>query len=166
MHRIRGHGLGRTAQSLLVWAAVLFGSVGAVAQTSSPTAGQVETFRNLSPEQQQAVIEAMGAGGGNAGSGVTRTDPSLASPLTVTPKLTVGGIERELTVDGQPRLAAGDTLIIELELVKNVGEERVLTERPPVLGAPAAAATSGVPPSATASQAASATPATPAAPCD
>ena len=130
-------------------AAMLFGSAGAVAQSPTPTAGQIDTFKNMSPEQQQAVLEAMGAGGGaNAGSGVTRSDPALASPLTVTPKFTVGGTERELAADGQPRLAAGDTLIIELELVKYVGEERVLTERPPVPGAMDAAATSGGLPSA------------------
>ena len=78
-------------------AAMLFGAVSAVAQTPSPTAGQIDTFRNMSPEQQQAVLEAMGAGGGtNARSGVTQTDLSLVSPLTVTPKFTVGGTEREL----------------------------------------------------------------------
>jgi protein involved in polysaccharide export with SLBB domain len=101
----------------------------------------------MSPEQQQAVLEAMGAGGGtNARSGVTQTDLSLVSPLTVTPKFTVGGTERELAADGQPRLAAGDTLIIELELVKNVGDERILTERPPVPGVMSVAATSAGPP--------------------
>ena len=124
-------------------AAMLFGSAGAVAQSPTPTAGQIDTFKNMSPEQQQAVLEAMGAGGGtSAGSGVTRSDPALIAPLTVTPKFTVGGTKRELAADGQPRLAAGDTLIIELELVKYVGEERVLTERPPVPGAMNAAATS------------------------
>ncbi len=128
-------------------AAMLFGAVSAVAQTPSPTAGQIDTFRNMSPEQQQAVLEAMGAGGGtNARSGVTQTDLSLVSPLTVTPKFTVGGTERELAADGQPRLAAGDTLIIELELVKNVGDERILTERPPVPGVMSVAATSAGPP--------------------
>jgi protein involved in polysaccharide export with SLBB domain len=116
-------------------AALLSASVGAVAQTSSPTAGQIETFKNLSPEQQQAVLEAMGAaGGGNSASGLTRSDPSLSAPSTVSPMLTINGTERALAADGQPRLAAGDTLIVELELMKNVGEERVLTERPPVPG--------------------------------
>ena len=97
MHRFCGHGLGRSARRLLVLAAMLCGSVGAVAHTPSPTAGQIDTFKNMSPEQQQAVLEAMGAGGGaNTRSGVTQSDPSLASPLTVTPKFTVGGTEREL----------------------------------------------------------------------
>src|SRR5690606_28439006 len=38
--------------------------------------------------------------------------------------------QRQLSPDGEPRLAAGDTLIIELEPVQFEGQERILTERP------------------------------------
>jgi protein involved in polysaccharide export with SLBB domain len=121
------------AASLLVFGLVLAPSDAGRAQSSTP--GQVESIRDLSPEQQRAVIEAMGAGNGaNARSGVTRSDRPLETPVTVVPRLRVGGVERELTPEGEPRLAAGDTLIIEIEPVIFEGQERILTERRPEPG--------------------------------
>jgi polysaccharide export outer membrane protein len=59
-----------------------------IAQT--PTAEQIEMFRNLPPEQQQAILEAMGGGtsggtGSSTGSGVRR-DRDLTMPETVQPR--------------------------------------------------------------------------------
>jgi len=99
----------------------------AVAQT--PSAEQAEAFRNLTPEQQRALLEAMGSGSGEVGG--TRSDRRLETPSTVSPRSVGEARERSLSPDGQPRLAAGDTLIVELEPVQFKGQNRLLTERPP-----------------------------------
>ena len=107
-------------------AAGLASAPAALGQT--PTTEQVEAFRDLSPEQQRTVLEAMGAGSGQ--SGATRSDQRIESPSTVLPRSTQDERLRNLTLDGEPRLAAGDTLIVEIEPVLVEGEDRVLTERP------------------------------------
>jgi protein involved in polysaccharide export with SLBB domain len=94
----------------------------------TPTSEQVEAFRDLSPEQQRTVLEAMGSGSGQ--SGTTRSDQRIQTPSTVLPRSTEDERLRNLTLDGEPRLAAGDTLIVELEPLLIEGEDRVLTERP------------------------------------
>jgi protein involved in polysaccharide export with SLBB domain len=94
----------------------------------TPTTEQVEAFRDLSPEQQRTVLEAMGEGNGQ--SGAARSDQRVESPVTVQPRSTQDERLRNLTLDGEPRLAAGDTLIVELEPVLVEGEDRILTERP------------------------------------
>ena len=85
-------------------------------------------FRDLDPEQQRTVLEAMGGAGGK--SGTTRSDPRVESPPTVLPRSTEDRRLQNLSPDGEPRLAAGDTLIVEFEPVTFEGQERVLTERP------------------------------------
>ena len=116
-------------RSLLV-VVLLVAGLGSIAQVSgqTPSSEQVEAFRNLSPEQQRTVLEAMGSGSGQ--SGTTRADQRIETPSTVRPRSTEDDRLRNLTLDGEPRLAAGDTLIVELEPVLVEGEERVLTERP------------------------------------
>ena len=104
------------------------GSAAVVYGQQTPTSEQVEAFRDLSPEQQRTVLEAMGSGSGQ--SGTTRSDQRIETPSTVRPRSTEDERLRNLTLDGEPRLAAGDTLIVELEPVLFEGEERVLTERP------------------------------------
>ena len=112
--------------AIFMLAAGLASAPAALGQT--PTTEQVEAFRDLSPEQQRTVLEAMG--GGNGQSGAARSDQRVESPVTVQPRLPQDERLRNLTLDGEPRLAAGDTLIVELEPVLVEGEERVLTERP------------------------------------
>ena len=116
-------------RSLLILVLMMagLGSV-AVVYGQTPTSEQVEAFRDLSPEQQRTVLEAMGSGSGQ--SGTTRSDQRIETPSTVRPRSTEDDRLRNLTLDGEPRLAAGDTLIVELEPVLVEGEERVLTERP------------------------------------
>lgn len=91
----------------------------AVAQT--PTPEQIEMFRNLPPEQQQAVMESMNRGGSpgaaSMGSDV-RTDRQLQFPRTVQPR---GDAEEEEGFDAQGRpkpirLKAGDTILLTLEI--------------------------------------------------
>jgi protein involved in polysaccharide export with SLBB domain len=116
-------------RSLLVMVLLMAGlEPAAVVYGQTPTSEQVEAFRNLSPEQQRTVLEAMGSGGGQ--SGTTRSDQRIETPSTVRPRSTEDERLRNLTLDGEPRLAAGDTLIVELEPLMSEGEDRVLTERP------------------------------------
>lgn len=98
----------------------------AQATTSQPSAAQVEAFRNLPPDQQQAVLEAMG---GQNGAGATRRDPQLAtdpnqraldsrvrSPL---PRIGPNGelLEED---QGPPRIQAGSTLILDVKIPEEV----------------------------------------------
>jgi protein involved in polysaccharide export with SLBB domain len=99
------------------------------ALAQSPSAEQVEAFQNLSPEQQRTVLEAMGSSGGQSGT-TMRSDQRLEAPATVLPRPTEDERLRGLTADGEPRLAGGDTLIVELEPLRFEGDDRVLTERP------------------------------------
>ena len=116
-----------------------------MAHGQTPTAAQAEMFRNLDPAQQQQVLEAMGTTGGQ--SDTTRSDSRIESPPTLLPRSTEDRSLRNLSPDGEPRLAAGDTLIVEIEPVMFEGQERVLTERPSqptnALQARGTAATSG-----------------------
>jgi protein involved in polysaccharide export with SLBB domain len=112
--------------ALIVSVAGLIPVPAALGQT--PTTEQVEAFRDLSPEQQRTLLEAMGAAGGK--SGTSQTDQRVESTPSVLPRSTQGERLQNLSPDGEPRLAAGDTLIVELEPVLFEGEERVLTERP------------------------------------
>jgi protein involved in polysaccharide export with SLBB domain len=117
------------SRSLLV-TVLLMAGFGSIAEVSgqTPTSEQVEAFRDLSPEQQRTVLEAMGSGSGQ--SGTTRSDQRIDTPSTMRPRSTEDERLRNLTLDGEPRLAAGDTLIVEIEPVLVEGEDRVLTERP------------------------------------
>ncbi len=101
----------------------LLACASAVAQSPSPE--QLEAFRNLTPEQQQAILR--GIGGTQSGS--TLSEPRSEAPATVRPRPVDAEGERRLTADGEPRLAAGDTLIVELEPLQFEGQERVLTQR-------------------------------------
>jgi len=116
----------RSALAVLILVAGLGAAPGVLGQT--PTTEQVEAFRDLSPEQQRTVLEAMGTTGGQ--SGTARSDQRIESPATVLPRAAQDERLRNLTLDGEPRLAAGDTLIVELEPLMTEGEDRVLTERP------------------------------------
>ena len=75
MHRVK-------FSSLLTWLAVLvlcpiLGSVFfSTVRAQTPSPEQIDMFRNLSPEQQRAVMESMGIGGGTgtgAGTGRVRS---------------------------------------------------------------------------------------------
>jgi protein involved in polysaccharide export with SLBB domain len=116
----------RSFLAIFMLAAELVSASAALGQT--PTTEQVEAFRDLSPEQQRTVLESMGAGNGQPGA--VRSGQRIESPATVLPRATQDERLRNLTLDGEPRLAAGDTLIVELEPVLVEGEDRVLTERP------------------------------------
>jgi polysaccharide export outer membrane protein len=80
--------MARSMRALWLIGATWLLSVTAIAQT--PTAEQMEMFRNLPPDQQQAILEAMGGGTsdgptGSSSSGV-RSDRDLTMPSTVQPR--------------------------------------------------------------------------------
>jgi protein involved in polysaccharide export with SLBB domain len=128
MHGIFGsmHRLGSLAAACLL--AGLLATP--VARAQAPSADQVEAFRNLSPEQQQAILDSMG---GSSQSGVRR-DRDLASPETVRPRAVDGteaarGMEDDRYTDGtgagDARLTSGprelrvrgrDTVLIDIAI--------------------------------------------------
>ncbi len=110
---------GALASVLTLWSVLALGQ--------SPSASQIEVFRNLPADQQQAILDAAGDG---SRSGVSTTDAPIAMPPTMLPRTESKSRDRDrVAPDGEPRLAAGDTLILELEPVQFEGQERVLTER-------------------------------------
>jgi protein involved in polysaccharide export with SLBB domain len=104
-----------------------FGGTLIPAYGQTPTADQAEMFRNMTPEQQRAILDTLGSGG-NSGSGLggssVRSDRKLQFPRTVSPRRegdeetsdddnkTNGAIPRE------PRVKAEDTILLSLEIRK------------------------------------------------
>jgi polysaccharide export outer membrane protein len=107
----------------------------AVAQT--PSADQIEMYRNLPPDQQQAIMETLGVGGTSSGSssGRPRADRQLDFPQTVRPR-SLGQEEEELDdyveevdqLTGQKRmrrklrLKGDDTVLVSLKIREREGE--------------------------------------------
>ena len=91
------------------------------AWAQTPSADQIEMFRNLTPEQQQAVMESMGAGRSGSGSKV-RSDRQLDFPQTVLPRRETDRTRleeeegRDPTVPREPRFKGDDTILLSLEL--------------------------------------------------
>lgn len=90
------------------------------AQAQTPSADQIDMFRNLTPEQQQAIMESMGAGRSGSGSR-TRSDRQLDFPQTVLPrretdKTRLEESDRDQTVPREPRFKGDDTILLSLEL--------------------------------------------------
>ncbi|MGB7741051.1 MAG: SLBB domain-containing protein [Steroidobacteraceae bacterium] len=106
------------------------------AQSQTPTADQMETFQNLTPEQQQAILESMGnSGGGTTTRDGVKRDRSLENPETVRPR-DVNGAEtgtrdstgtytrdsKEYTNEQmelrprKPRIRARDTILLDIQL--------------------------------------------------
>jgi len=130
----------------LVWLAVLvlclFSGPGlfstAQAQTPTPTPEQVDMFRNLTPDQQQAIMQSMGVGGvgaGSVGTGRIRSDRPLQFPQTVIPRRSMDeDDETEFDAQGmpkEPRLKGEDTVVLSLELrefERSTEEERKARE--------------------------------------
>lgn len=113
--------------SPLFWLAVLAlcpfpgRNVISVAQAQTPSADQIEMFQNLTPDQQQAIMESMGVGrSGRSGTGV-RSDRQLQFPQTVSPRRTIDrdGVDdesRDRPVPREPRFKGDDTVLLSLEL--------------------------------------------------
>jgi polysaccharide export outer membrane protein len=103
----------------------------AFSQTPSPD--QIEMYRNLPPDQQQAIMETLGVGGASGSGGGQRADRQLNFPQTTRPR----SVEREDLDDfieevdpitGQKRmrrklrLKGDDTVLITLKVREREGE--------------------------------------------
>jgi polysaccharide export outer membrane protein len=91
------------------------------------TAEQLAIFQSLPPEQQKAILEALSQPGGPISG--TSTAPAFEVPTTVVPRLPDDMLE-PVDDPNNPRLKAGDTLIVDFRLLREEGEQRVLVEPP------------------------------------
>ncbi len=92
---------------------------GAAAVAQSPSQEQLEAFRNLPPDQQQAILESMGSGA----QGGVRRDRDLAVPETVRPRdtdasrgLVAVGAEDDAWPLREPRITGRDTVLLDARL--------------------------------------------------
>lgn len=135
MVRVRIASLLKRLVLLLACFAAASGGVPAFAQT--PTADQISVFQNLPPDQQQAVIQAMGGGGRGGVTDRVQTDKKLQFPQTVRERRAgkEEDEEDEYSYDAQglptrvPRFKAEDTLLINLELKKFEDERQQQTQQ-------------------------------------
>jgi protein involved in polysaccharide export with SLBB domain len=97
----------------------------APAAAQTPTPDQIEIFRTLPPDQQQAILESMNRGGQSGTGGVNmgvRTDRRVDFPPTVMPRRSTDKDQeqgQEIGPDGRPlppRLKGGDTVLLSLEI--------------------------------------------------
>lgn len=125
--------------------ALLFAGAGFLSAAFAQTAEQMEMFRNLPPEQQRAAMEAMEG----RRSGQVNTDRVIDFPQTVQPRSVREEDERRRTLDGKPRLAAEDTILLHLEIKRFQDQNlpNVQAPNPSVqLPGQAARGTPGMPP--------------------
>jgi protein involved in polysaccharide export with SLBB domain len=133
---------------------VLLVSLGTLAGAQTPTPDQLDAFKSLSPDQQQALIQSLlGKGGGGT---VRKTDSKLSTPETVERNDRLGELEKESkkdkTIDGRmlrkpdedPELRAGDSVLIDLTPVELVGKDNDVVS--PAGGGSSAPGANGVPP--------------------
>ena len=106
---------------------------GGAAIAQSPSPEQLEAFRNLSPDQQQAILQGMG---GTSQGGVQR-DRDVKSPETVRPRSVDGANGQGLAdadefewVPREPRIVGRDTVLLDAELRKPpIGATRSAEEK-------------------------------------
>lgn len=84
--------------------------VGAAAQTPSPE--QLEIFRNLTPEQQRAILEQMGQGGVSAGVGGDANSSAANRVAAVREEALRRVPSVAPALEEVPRLEAGDTVLV------------------------------------------------------
>ena len=93
-----------------------------IAGAQVPSADQIQIFQNLSPEEQQAILESLNRGGstGSATTERVRSDRKLKFPETVEPgeRRRARKDEEEEDEEGlrEPRLKANDTVLLSLEI--------------------------------------------------
>jgi len=109
--------ISRLALPFVLCAVAAFG-VSPLAEAQTPSQDQIDSFRNLTPEQQRAILESMGNSGGSNG-GRVRTDRQLDFPQTVRPRPPLADqddAEVDDRLPGEPRLKGDDTVILFLEM--------------------------------------------------
>jgi protein involved in polysaccharide export with SLBB domain len=115
--------LGLATIALFTWLALLTGpaSPAAAQSTSTPTAGQLEVFRNLPPDQQRMILEQMSKGSTGRG---RVPDRQVDFPETTEPRAAAGEetADTERLRERKPRLQSNDTVVLDVA-VRNVEEE-------------------------------------------
>jgi protein involved in polysaccharide export with SLBB domain len=94
-----------------------------IAGAQVPSADQIEMFRNLSPEEQQAILDSLNRGGSTSSATTdrVRSDRKLKFPETVTPRdrrrdKEDDEEEAEEGLPRMPRLKGADTILLSLEI--------------------------------------------------
>ncbi len=110
-------------RSRLLALSLMLLSLGIGASAQTPSADQLNQLKNLTPEQQDALMQTLS---GRSSGAVTKTDQRLSMPQTVQPKTEQtdlsGKYPRDKTKDGRtlrlpdedPELRADDTVLIDL----------------------------------------------------
>ena len=155
MRAVRSVTLRSVATSLRV--AVLLISLGTLAGAQTPTPDQLDAFKSLPPDQQQALIQSL-LGNGEGGT-VKKADSKLSTPETIQRDDRLGDLEKgskkDKTLDGHalrspdedPELRAGDSVLIDLTPVGLVGKDNDVIS--PAGGGSSAPDSTGVPPATT-----------------
>lgn len=133
MHRVKFSGLLIGLGALLY----LFSGAGSFStvRAQTPSSQQIDMFRNLTPEQQQAIMDSMSGNARGQGAGRVLSDRQLQFPQTVTPRRSTDEDEtQEFDARGMPkdqRLKGEDTILLSLELrefERSTEEERKARE--------------------------------------
>ncbi len=126
----------RPGRFVVAAAGLIIGTLqGLPAAAQTPTAEQIEIFQNLPPDQQQAILEAMGTSGGSGRDSTResgRTDQRTDTLPGANSRVRRDDERRDRTLSGVPRLQPEDTVIIEILPLEWQGQERVLTRAPEV----------------------------------
>ena len=80
---------------------------------SAQTPEQIETFRNLPPDQQRAILDAVGGQ-----SGTERRDTQLTNPPTSTPAPQTALGQPQSVQLGPPKIGGGATLVLDIKPVE------------------------------------------------
>jgi polysaccharide export outer membrane protein len=117
-------------RSRILSAFILLLSIGIGASAQTPTSDQLNQLKNLSPEEQQQLMQ--GALGNKTDSGGKKVDQKLSTPQTVLPNVDENGeyqqSKKDKTRDGRllrfqdedPELRPDDTVLIDLTPVDSV----------------------------------------------
>jgi polysaccharide biosynthesis/export protein len=125
---VRSNSAGRIVRLVFSFVCALSGlTAAALVHAQSPA--QLETFRNLPPDQQQAVLEALGGNGsGMVGGEMRDTDPRARERRRSTDRTRATDRSRATEEDefeADPRFKGGDTLLLSIEIRQFKGQEPV-----------------------------------------
>lgn len=110
----------------------------------TPTSQQLEVFRNLPADQQQAILNSISEGSPNGMPGSNQAP--LSNPATTMPSANANRAARPMPMvdEGPPKITAASTLILSVELLSNdqpssSTEQQALVGQPSSVGQPGSA---------------------------